>query len=112
MSLVLLPNPDGSADDYHVMQGGWQVGRIYKRRDALREETRWLWIITCISRGPGELRLTGMNATLDDALAAMKKTWGTWLAWAELAEAKPTADPVRAPQVLSVVISKSDRETP
>jgi uncharacterized protein (DUF736 family) len=34
MPLVLQPTE--SADDYRVMQGGLQVGRVYKRKAALR----------------------------------------------------------------------------
>jgi hypothetical protein len=106
MSLMLQPNPDGSPDDHHVLQGGWQIGRIYKRREALSPETQWLWIVTSISRGPSGLRLTGMNGTLDEALAAMNETWGKWLVWAELAQAKSNSSAPRATEVLSVVISK------
>jgi hypothetical protein len=102
MSLVLRPNPDGAPDDYHVMQGGWQVGRIHKRQDASRPEIHWFWIISCIFRGPDGLRLSGMNATADQALAALKETWNRWLAWAELVEAKTEVR--TGPQVLSVII--------
>ena len=107
MALVLQPNADGSPDDYHVLHGRWQVGRIYKRRDALRPETQWLWSISGIYRAPAEVRFTGMSGTLDEALAAMKESWNKWLACAELTAAETHAGTDRTPKVLSVVISKS-----
>jgi hypothetical protein len=107
MALVLQPNPDGAPDDHHVMHGGWQVGRIYKRRDALRPETQWLWFVSGVSRGPTEVRFTGMSGTLDEALAAMKESWEKWLACAQLRAAETDADTDRTPKVVSVVISKS-----
>jgi hypothetical protein len=106
MALALQPNPDGSPDDHHVMQGGWQVGRIYKRQNALRPETQWLWSISGVSRGPAEVRFTGMSGTRDEALAAMKESWDKWLACAQLTTAAMDAGTDRAPKVLSVVISK------
>jgi hypothetical protein len=108
MALVLQPNGNGSPNDHHVMQGGWQVGRIYKRQDALRPETQWLWSISGISRGPDGLRLTGMSGTLDEALAALKDSWDKVMVWAQLTAAEREAGKVRIPRVLSVVISKSD----
>jgi hypothetical protein len=108
MSLVLQPNDNGAPDDHHVMQGGWRVGRIYKRQDALRPETQWLWFISVVSRGPEGLRLTGMSGTLDEALAALKETWDKLLVWAQLTAAETDSGKVHSPRVLSVVISKSD----
>lgn len=108
MALVLQPNESGVPDDHHVMQGGWRVGRIYKRQDALRPETQWLWFISGVSRGPGGLRLTGMSATLDEALAALKDSWDKLLVWAQLTATETDAGMVRSPRVLSVVISKPE----
>jgi hypothetical protein len=105
---MLQPNGDSSPDDHRVMQGGWQVGRIYKRRDALRPETQWLWFISGISRGPDGLRLSGMSGTPDEALAALKDSWNKLMAWAQLTAAETDAGKVHTPRVLSVVISKSD----
>ena len=102
MPLVWQPNPDGAPDDYHVMQGGWQIGRIHKRKDTGRAEIHWIWIISCVFRGPDGLRLSGVNTTVDEALAALGETWNKWLIWAELAEAKTESR--RGPQVLSVTI--------
>ena len=107
MALLLQPNTAGSPDDHHVMQGGWQVGRIYKRQNALRPETQWLWSISGVYRGPAEARFTGTSGTLDEALAAMKENWDKWLAFAQLTAAATDAGTDRTPKVLSVVISKS-----
>jgi hypothetical protein len=108
MALVLQPNGNGLPDDHHVMQGGWQVGRIYKRQDARRPESQWLWFISGIYGGPNGLRLTGMGGTLDEALTALKDTWSKLLMWAQLTTADTDAGPGRGPSVLSVVISKSE----
>jgi hypothetical protein len=107
MALVLQPNADGSPDDHHVMHGGWQLGRIYKRQNALRPETQWLWSISGVSRGRAEMRFTGMSGTLDEALAAMKESWDKWLVCAQLTAPETDAGTDRTPKVLSVVISKS-----
>jgi hypothetical protein len=109
MALLLQPHDNGLPDDHHVMQGGWRVGRIYKRQDALRPETQWLWFVSGVSRGPDGLRLTGMSATLDEALAALKDSWDKVLVWAQLTAVEADADKVHSPRVLSVVISKSER---
>jgi hypothetical protein len=106
MALVLQPNADGSPDDHHVMHGGWQVGRIYKRQNAL-PETQWLWSISGVSRGPAGVRFTGMCGTVDESLAAMKESWDKWLACAQLTAAETEAGTDRTLKVLSVVISKS-----
>jgi hypothetical protein len=104
MALVLQANADGAADDHRVMQGRWQLGRIYKRQNALRPETQWHWNINGVYRGPADLRLSGFSGTLDEALAALKESRDTWLALAQLTETGTD----RTPRVLSVVISKSD----
>jgi hypothetical protein len=105
MALVLQSNDNGLPDDHHVLQGGWRVGRIYKRQDALRPETRWLWFISGVSRGPDGLRLTGMSATLEEALAALKESWDKLLVWAELTVVETDAGKAHSPRVVSVVIS-------
>jgi hypothetical protein len=105
MSLMLRPNPDGAPDDHHVMQGEWQVGRIHRRQDARRPDVQWFWIISWVFRGPDGLRLSGMNATLDESFAALKEAWNKWLAWAGLTQAKAEAG--TGPRVLSVTIKRA-----
>jgi hypothetical protein len=107
MSLVLQPNPDGSPDEYHVMHGALRVGRIYKRKSVIRAETQWLWSFNAAIIGPEGARPTGLAGTLEDAKAALKVYWDQWLGWAKLSEAEEGARGVVAPQVISVVISKS-----
>jgi hypothetical protein len=87
MTLVLKPKGQGSEDDYHVLHGELEVGRIYRRKAALRPETQWLWALNGVPEGPLGLSATGLAATLDEAIAAFKERWGKWLASAGLSEA-------------------------
>ena len=104
MALVLQANADGAPDDHLVMQGRWQLGRIYKRQNALRPETQWYWSISGVYRGTADLVLSGFGGTLDEAFAALKESRDAWLALAQLTETGTD----RTPRVLSVVISKSE----
>ena len=83
MYLVLIPKAD-VVDDYHVLDGELRVGQIYKRKAAIRPEAQWLWALNGVPEGPDELALTGLAATLDDAMAALKERRTKWLAAAEL----------------------------
>jgi len=85
MSLVLSPKAE-SADDYYVLHGELQVGQIYKRKAALRPESQWLWALNGVPAGSDVPALTGLAATLDDSMIALKQTWSKWLASAELLE--------------------------
>jgi hypothetical protein len=84
--LVLKPKGDGSEDD-RVMHGDLEVGQIYRRKAALRPESQWLWALNGVPDGPHGLAVTGLAATLDEAMAALKERWGKWLASADLSEA-------------------------
>jgi len=84
MSLVLKPN--GSDDSFHVLHGELQVGQIYKRKVALRPESQWLWALNGVPQGPSGIAFTGLAATRDEAVAALRERWASWLASAELAE--------------------------
>jgi len=86
MSLVLNANADASADDYQVLHGQLQVGRIYKRKVTLQPGSEWLWALNGVPEGPGGVVFTGLAATLDEALAALKESWARWLASADLSE--------------------------
>jgi hypothetical protein len=86
MSLVLNKNADASAEDYQVLHGQLQVGRIYKRKITLRPGSEWLWALNGVPEGPCGLVITGLAASLDEALAALKERWAKWLASAELSE--------------------------
>lgn len=87
MSLVLKPNADGPADEYHVLHGELRIGQIYKRKVALRPDSQWLWALNGVPEGPRGLVFTGLAATLDEAAAALQERWSKWLASAELSEA-------------------------
>jgi hypothetical protein len=85
MSLVLKARAE-MADDYHVMSGELEVGQIYKRRAALRAEAQWLWALNGVPTTSDAPALTGLAATLDDAMAALKERWSKWLASSKLTE--------------------------
>jgi hypothetical protein len=85
MSLVLKAGV-GVTDDYHVMHGELQVGQIYKRKAALRAEAQWLWALNGVPTASDVPPLTGLAATLDEAMAALKERWSKWLASSELTE--------------------------
>ena len=91
MSLTPQPNPD-APDDYDVMHGALQVGRIYKRKLTLKPESQWLWALNGVPVGPPGQTFTGPAVTLDEALAALKERWDKWLAWADLSEGGGTRD--------------------
>jgi hypothetical protein len=85
MSLVLKASTD-TDDDYHVMHGELQVGQIYKRKAALRPEAQWLWALNGVPAASNAPALTGLAATFDEAMAALKVRWSEWLASSELME--------------------------
>jgi hypothetical protein len=86
MSLVLDPNADASANDYQVLHGQLRVGRIYKRKVTLISGSEWMWALNGVPEGPRGLAITGLAASLDEAMAALKDRWAEWLAAAELTE--------------------------
>jgi hypothetical protein len=86
MSLVLDANADASADDYQVLHGQLLVGRIYKRKVTLIPGSEWMWALNGVPEGPCGLAITGLAASLDEAMAALKGRWAEWLAAAELTE--------------------------
>ena len=86
MPLVLKPKGDGSEDDYRVLHGELEVGQIYRRKAALRPETQWLWALNGVPEDPHGLAVTGLAATLDEAIAALKVRWSKWLVSVGLTE--------------------------
>jgi hypothetical protein len=86
MSLVLNRIADTSTEDYQVLHGQLQVGRIYKRKITLQPGSEWLWALNGVPEGPCGLAITGLAASLDGAMAALKDRWTQWLAAAELTE--------------------------
>jgi len=91
MPLVLKPN-DAATDDYQVMHGELQVGQIYRRKAAIRPEAQWIWALNGVPAAGHGPALTGLAASLDDAVAALKESWSKWLASAKLSE---TGEPSR-----------------
>jgi hypothetical protein len=87
MPLVLEPNIDDSADDYNVLQGVLHIGRIYKRKAALRPDTQWLWALNGVPSSGNDLAITGLSASLEEAMTALNERWVIWLKSAGLTEA-------------------------
>jgi hypothetical protein len=110
--LVLQPNDNGSPDDHSVMQGGWQIGRVYKRANALRPQSQWLWFITGMSRRDTGIPITGTSASQDEALAATQESWNKMLKWAQLIPQDSEPASVGGLRVLSVSISNSGDNDP
>jgi hypothetical protein len=86
VSLVLIPKAD-TADDHNVLDGELQVGQIYKRKAAIRPETKWLWALNGALQGHDGLALTGLAATLDEATAALQDRWTKLISAEDLSEA-------------------------
>ena len=86
MALVLKANAEAT-DDYRVMHGELEVGQIYRRKAALRLEAQWLWALNGVPSGLETRGLSGLAATLDEALAELREIWLKWLTSAELREA-------------------------
>jgi hypothetical protein len=84
--LVLKAKGDGSEDGYRVLHGELEVGQIYKRKISLRPEAQWLWALNGVPEGPHGLAVTGLAATLDEAIAALRERWGKWLVSVGLTE--------------------------
>jgi hypothetical protein len=87
MPLVLEPNTNDSADDYDVLHGKLHIGRIYKRKAALRPDTQWLWALNGVPSCGNDFAITGLSASLEEAMTALKERWVNWLKSAGLTEA-------------------------
>jgi hypothetical protein len=107
MPLSLQPNPD-SPDEYFVKHAAFEVGRVSKRKTAMRPETQWLWSMNSLLRGPEGMRLSGTAGSPDDAKSALDTNWRQWLAWANLSEDEKDTATNRDLRIVSVVISKSE----
>jgi hypothetical protein len=66
------------------MQGGWQVGRIYRKQAATDPEREWLWAINGVQGPPEAMQTGGACSSLDQAKAELNANWEKWLAWAKL----------------------------
>jgi hypothetical protein len=72
MSLVLNPKTDAT-DDYYVLDGELRVGQIYKRKAAIIPEAQWLWTLNGGPQGRDGLAVTGLAASLDEAMTALQE---------------------------------------
>jgi hypothetical protein len=87
MALVLRPHKEGAPDDFQVLHGELEVGRIYQKKVALAPDARWFWTLNGVPVGPRDAKLAGLSATKDDALNALSESWAQWLNWARLSQA-------------------------
>jgi hypothetical protein len=86
MALQFRPNVTGSADEYQVLHGNWQIGQIIKRISALDPKRQWLWALNGVPDGPDNMSRTGFSESLDAAKAEFTDCWERWLGWAGFAQ--------------------------
>jgi hypothetical protein len=95
MSMVLRPNVL-SLGNHEAMHGEWRIGQIEKRSSLYGPEDRWILALNGVpGSSPKGIRLAGVEETLDEAQAELKKSWEQWLAWAGLSAVD--SDPPSAP---------------
>jgi hypothetical protein len=109
MTLTVVPDTEISpsrrvmAPEFLVMHGALRVGRICKRDGAPAPGCQWIWAITGAYDGPDAMRRSGLTATHEEAVTALKDNWRRWLAWASLSEAEaPTNESPNEPEADSV----------
>jgi hypothetical protein len=70
---------DMGPDDYHVIQNGRDIGRIFKPGASVPPDHPWMWTITAtvvVLALPSH----GFCASLDEAKAKFADTWRAWVA--------------------------------
>jgi len=77
------------------MHGELPVGRICKRDGAPAPACRWIWAITGAYDGLDAMRRSGMTATHEEAVTALRENWRQWLAWANLSESGASTNDIR-----------------
>jgi len=109
MALTVIPDTEVSpsrrvtAPEFLVMHGALQIGRICKRHGSAAPDCQWIWAITGAHDGPDAMRRSGMTATHEEAVIALKENWRRWLAWANLSEGETSADGIHnEPEIDSV----------
>jgi hypothetical protein len=85
MSLRAQPRA-GEPDDYDVLHGRLEIGRVYKRAATASPEAQWIWSVNGLVGLPRDLAIAGISATHEEAMAALNEAWAKWLAWANLKE--------------------------
>jgi hypothetical protein len=55
-----------------VLESGSRIERIYKRKAAIRAEAQWRWTLDSMSGDHDGIDVTGLAATLDEAMAALQ----------------------------------------
>jgi len=114
MALIQKPNVEVSpaarvtAPDFLVFHGALKVGRIYKREAAINPATQWAWAVTGVYDGPELMARSGLTATHEEAMAALKDSWQRWLAWAKLSE--PESELRESPSVAPGELAETKTE--
>jgi hypothetical protein len=73
MSFKLQPHADGAPEDFTVLHGQLEIGRVYKRDPAFKSQ--WLWALNGVPERPLELAITGLAASRVEALADLSDRW-------------------------------------
>jgi hypothetical protein len=98
----LAPPIYSNHQDYAVIDGGREVGRIYGDRTPAAADAAWFWSIIVIGARHAGIKTDGRAATFYDAKAQFQDNYRKWLAWAKLEEPKLSRQPAGAPPSLGV----------
>jgi hypothetical protein len=82
----LAPPIYSNHQDYAVIDGGREVGRIYGDRTPAAADAAWFWSIIVIGARHAGIKTDGRAATFYDAKAQFQDNYRKWLAWAKLEE--------------------------
>jgi hypothetical protein len=80
----LAPPICSNHQDYAVIDGGREVGRIYGDRTPAAADAAWFWSIIVIGARHAGIKTDGRAATFYDAKAQFEDNYRKWLAWAKL----------------------------
>ena len=82
----LAPPIYSNHQDYAVIDGGREVGRIYGDRTPAAADAAWFWSIIVIGARHAGIKTDGRAATFYDVKAQFHDNYRKWLAWAKLEE--------------------------
>ena len=80
------PGNWSSPADYDICSGELVIGRLYQD-DIAGNQSVWKWWLSSISGLSTAITFSGVEASLDEAKAAIGKNWRAWLDLAKLKEA-------------------------
>ena len=89
MSLsVRQAEADWPKEEYDVMHGEWQLGRVSHAPDS-----PWCWTLGGIAGGPNDLVRAGVAASLPEARTQIDDQWNRWLTYAQLEPIEANVNP-------------------